>query len=218
MNGSQSRLIDLMLDELEIASDPELYPDRQLDRGVVPWAMVAYLRQAEDFPVAPSVTFMGQKFRPLSGGRCLWAAQAAHFSRPLRCVLYTSAAELPPHLWARTTPFSEAAALFRQGLSKNATQVQVLCFSRPLSPEERLQVERDLAQLSLTARRAGLSLFAEILALTWAPNWEDGRVLSFRTHVNEYAGNSMLGMRWADLIIGWRRDQIVLIAWNGRAC
>jgi hypothetical protein len=218
MNPVEPRLIDLMLAELEVQADPELYPDRQIDRGVVPWAMAAYLRQAEHFPVAPLVVYMGQKFRPIAGGRVLWAAQAAHWQLPIRCVIHVACTDLPAELWTRTLPFSEQATLAGPYGAVDATQTQVLCFSRALDLAERMQVESDLADLSASARRAGLSLFAKILSVTWAPNWEDGRVLSFRTQVSGNAADRSLGIRWAEVISNWRHDGLPLLAWNGRAC
>lgn len=210
MNRPRPRFIDVTTPEVELPTDPLVFPDRVIDQGVIPWAMVEHLRVADEFPVTPALKFVGSRFIPIEGGRCLWAARAAAWAPPIRSLLFAEEGSVPGAVWQRTLPFTKDTGADNVPIDLRA---QTLCFARNLSEPERAAVLAELDQLAATANAKGLPMFAAVESAAW----RSANVLQYRTPVSANPEDRGMARDWTETVARIQGRGIPLVAWNGRA-
>lgn len=206
-------LIDVLLSEIELPNLPDNFPDFGVDVGVVPWAMVEYLKRTERFPVAPTLTFTGGLFRPIQGGRCLWAGRQAQWSKPIQCILSGTESTVMT-LSNRIRPFSQQSAISRDDELRVQLLTQVLCFARELTTIEQGIVDNELRKLAGKMNTRSLPIMNDIQDLVWS----NDTVVSWKTPITLNPEDRSITDEFDLLLATIFELEIPLVAHNGRRC
>jgi hypothetical protein len=205
-------LIDLSIGELVLPAAIDALPDTGVDHGVVPFAMVEYLRRADSFPIAPAIAWKGSRFVVVGGAKCVWAGSVAGWSQPVQCILMADPDALPDSVRARTEPFSEARALARLPPPSSAGDLQVLCFERALSAGEQAEVERALRVAAEAAARARSPNFSRVDAA----RWEGPSIFMWRTPVSKNPEDRTFARQFSECLQAIEGKGMRIAALNGR--
>jgi hypothetical protein len=148
--------VELTISEMIVPADPDALRGSGVDAGVLPRDMADHLRVTEVFPVAPTVAGPELPVRVVGGGRCVWAAAIAGWSRPIRCVV-----EGNPPRGVLAVPLGEVLEPRPTELTHSAA------FTQPLGMELRVEVENQLIRLAERLSARGLRSFSRIADVRW---------------------------------------------------
>jgi hypothetical protein len=211
MAPSEVRFIDITASEIALPDDWTQIAAPRLDGGIAPQALADHIRYAGAFPLSPELGLESGALVALSGGRALWAARKAGWSKPIRAVIRGTEQTLPPEVWRRTYPFDPNIGM--AGIPTIESAAHTLSFSRALSPDERARTESTLRELPEMARKIGSPVFAEITDLAWrAPD-----VLTWRAPRSTNIEDRSMGAEWGTVQTRLCRE-LPLLALNGRRC
>jgi hypothetical protein len=176
----------------------------------MPWAMVEYLKRVDTFPVAPTLSWSHDRFYVREGGRCLWAAQHTEWRQPIRCILVADRARTPDAVWNRTQPFQKPL----DQIPCCSLQMEVLCFARSLSEQEKYLTEQEIRRLAAAAKEKELIAFSEVHGLAWPKR----NVLSWVAPVSTNPEDRAGGVELFETMARLRNSCVPVAALNGRAC
>jgi hypothetical protein len=193
-------LVEVSIGDLAVPSDPEALPSKGVDAGVLPDDMVDHLRVADVFPVAPTVSGVEVPLQVLGGGRCVWAAEKAGWSRPIRCVVN---GRLPRGV--------AAVSLANIAEAAPTALIHSAAFAQRLTAEMQAEVEQRLTDLAEQLAARGMRAFSRVDDLRWP------RPDLVHLVVPNAAGEvGVIGRElWKTFAELARRD-IALRAWDGR--
>ena len=205
----QISFIDTFISELDVPGDPDLVPDRHIDAGVVPWAMLEYLKHADRFPISPVIAWATPLLKVCEGGRCVWAGREARWPHPIRSVFFDDGNVVPESFRARTYAFN---ADIDDDDPDGALRAQVLCFSRPVSKSEAEIAEKGVHQLVERSRKRHVVAFSEDKDL----HWPEANVLCWRTPIAAHSEDRSGALPLLEMFNNMRREKLPIAAFNGR--
>src|SRR4051812_23785843 len=95
------RFIDIVTSDISLPADWTQIPAHQYDAATLPEAMADHIRYTQATPPSPELRVERGTLTVLVGGRALWAARKAGWSKPIRAVIRGTEQTLPPEIWRR---------------------------------------------------------------------------------------------------------------------